>query len=200
MKSYIVSAVKNVLYFRAELPADRFGNAYYPELVDSSPNARRNVSEKWNGLDVKWELAPSCKSAVFSDAMGFGKTIRGMETLVSDATRKVLSEHLEGECVFLPITLSGSTEKYYFLYITRLLDCLDERTSRFSREIPGMPTLISVPRFRESDVSGYLFRIGGGRYQFDYDFATERFWGLVKHLGLKGFCFRENLGSEQYCL
>lgn len=200
MKSYIMSGEKGLIYFNAELPADRFGSIFYPELSNPHPLSRHESAQHWKVLEVRWELAPSVKKPDFLPCLGFGKIIRGMETLVSDRARDALFRFIGAECEFLPVKLANSPEGYSFIYVTRLLDCLDPKSSRFGRDIPGFPTPVSVPKFNEDRVSGYLFRIGSERFQFDYDFATEQFVELVKRLGLTGFKFRESLASAQFCV
>lgn len=198
MKAYLCTGDLRSVYVRVDLKeVARRGTRWYPELTESDPDARRRAVHAWEPLSLWW-LPPDGKEAFFDDVVGFGG-IRGFETLVSARARDLLLPYVESECAFLPVEISGAPLRYFVLYVTRLVDCLDKDRSRFGRPAPSLPTPISIPRLREDSVSGYLFRLqGGGGYQFDYDFGTESFVALVRTLGLRGFRFREDPGAKTF--
>ena len=197
--AHILSAEKGQVYFQDPCGGGRHGNAWYPELSSSEANCRRSAALNWITLEISWTVGETqAKPAVWADALGFGKTIRGFETLVSESARNILLPYIGGECLFLPVEIPEAPTRYFVLYVTRLLDCLDSRTSRFSGENPFGPRLVSLPSLKSEKVNGFLFRLMGGLgYQLDYDFATDEFITLVRGLGLRGFKIQRQRGSSE---
>jgi len=197
--AHILSAEKRQVYFQYPGGSGGHGDAWYAELSSGDADCRKCAALTWRTLEILWAVGENQTApAVWSDALGFGKTIRGFETLVSESAREVLTPYIGGECQFLPVEIPGAPTRYFVLYITRLLDCLDTRATRFSGQNPFGPRLVSVPSFKSESVNGFLFRLIGGRgYQLDYDFATDEFIELVRGLGLGGFKIQRQRGSSE---
>ena len=199
MGAHILSAEKRQIYFQYPGGSGRHGNAWYPELSSGDADCRTCAAITWKPLEISWSVGENQTAPTgWADALGFGKTIRGFETLVSESAREVLTSYIGGECQFLPVEIPGAPMRYFVLYVTRLLDCLDTKTTRFSGQNPFGPRLVSVPSFRSESLNGFLFRLMGGRgYQLDYDFATNEFIKLVRGLGLRGFKIQRQRGSSE---
>lgn len=197
MKAFLMSGRMSDVYLKADLKeTSSLGARWYPELDSGDISARELVVPNWTPISM-WFVAPDDgRRPRFTDAVGYG-AIRGIGTFVSARARDVLAPVVASECHFLPVEVRDAPTRYYAMYVTRLLDCLDVARSRFGRPPTNLPAPISVPRLIDSRVSGFLFRlVGGCGYQFDYDFATERFVELSRSLGLSGFRYREDLASR----
>jgi hypothetical protein len=126
----------------------------------------------------------------FPDAINISYIYHGVRMIISEKSRQLLQPFIGSESVFLPVILEQSPEKYWALYVTKILDCLDVERSKFGRMLPKS---IRQYHFLEEKLKDtYLFRLPG-HYDFldSNDFATQAFLNLVLDLGLNGFEFWE---------
>jgi hypothetical protein len=202
MKSYLMSGTfKNSYLECSGAFYESHGDDFFPELFDDNLECRKTVQiANWTSIEIKWSPPDDARRKVkFSHAMGL-PGIRGFHTVVSEEARRILEPYVAGECIFLPVSVPGSGSNYYILYVTRLIDCLNLERTKFGRiASSGLPATISIQKLNCENVDGFIFRLAGGRgYQFDYDFATDKFVDLVTERKLSGFRFREDMGSPEF--
>lgn len=145
-------------------------------------------------------LPPEGKARFFtSDALSSPHRTFGVDTFVSAKAREKLESHLLGECEFLPVVMENVQQPYFALWVTRVVDALDRDRAKLTplTYLPGKggaahPLRIDRYAFtpqRTADL--HLFRLPGRDLaeQSMNDFATDKFVGLAKELGLSGFQF-----------
>jgi hypothetical protein len=174
---------------------------FLAERDNPDPMCRCKKADEWNEIALQphpgYNHQPS-QNLHFNDAINASNAVQGASIIVSDHAKQLLIPHVSGECVFLPVRLEQAPQKYWLMYVTNVLDCLNVKDSKFiRRRFP--PNGVKYYTFEADKLENiYLFRFPG---HFDYledkDFATQRFLDLIQQLGLSGFEFWELNKSEQ---
>ncbi|KAB2839811.1 MAG: hypothetical protein F9K47_15105 [Burkholderiales bacterium] len=142
---------------------------------------------------------PEDKSHKFKilDAISSVHVSFGVDTFVAERAVELLAPHLGDECEFIKAPIAGAPQTYYAMWVRHVLDAVDFRLCQLKEvtyyEKAGKhPFRLRSYEFKQ-DVVGerYLFRLIGHNLTDDslHDFATDRFLGLVKRLGITGFRF-----------
>lgn len=166
---------------------------FYAERGSTDPECRLKAANMWKSIRLV-PFADTAKKDVegenLPDAINITYIYHGIGIIVSEHAKQLLEPFLQNECVFLPMILENSSQRYWVLYITKILDCLDEERSKFGRISPKS---IRKYFFHEEMLENtYLFRLPGFHEYLDSnDFATQSFLDLVQRLNIHGFEFWE---------
>lgn len=156
---------------------------------------RWRKAEEWKEIELRPYPGYNYKEGEafhFNDVINASNSVLGAGIIVSNRAKLELAPHIERECVFLPVNLTQAPQKYWMMYITNVLDCLNIKNSKFSH-IRFPPKGVRYYSFDVEKLENvHLFRLSG---HFDYledrDFATQRFLDLTQKLGIRGFEFWE---------
>jgi hypothetical protein len=165
---------------------------FCPELLTSDVNARAQAPAF--PIWARHTLKPVGKRQTFiaADAIqGMGSWIGG-DLFVSQTAAQALASHLKGQCIFVPAALENAPEPYYLLWVTTIVDALDEQRSMTKTVAESERKRVYEYVFREDAESGpFIFRLPGARYTLDSleNCCSDRFVELVASLGLDGFNF-----------
>jgi hypothetical protein len=110
---------------------------------------------------------------------------------------RLLEPRVRDDCVFVPALIDNAPNPYYLVWITKLVDALDEAGSLLKPvEYVGRdgrrPNRIYEYVFKAEKISDlHLFRLPGLRYSVDSlkNCCTQRFVDLVTELKIDGFVF-----------
>jgi hypothetical protein len=166
---------------------------FLAERDNSDPMCRWEKAKEWKEIDLLPYPGYSYEEGEpfrFNDVISAGASILGASIIVSDQARLKLMPYIGKECVFLPVHLLQAPQKYWMIYITNILDCLNIKDSKFTNKLYP-PRRIKHYSFDIKKLANvYLFRLPG---HFDYlddkDLATQRFLDLTQNLGIGGFEF-----------
>lgn len=140
------------------------------------------------------------KTPLFLDAHSILHHPFGFSNCVSQRFVDHMARHLEGQCEFVPAEVEGAPSPYFILWVTQMLDALDEEQTIFSapRSYAGGARSIIRAKFKEQVIGkNLLFRLPGKRYfAQDSDYATEPFIELCQRYGLTGLEFMETFTAE----
>lgn len=166
---------------------------FFAERENADPDCRLKIARTWENIRLFPYPSDETKHKIeqyFPDAIGISYVYHGIRTIVSEKARQLLKPFISSECVFLPMTLEQSPQKYWVLYVTNILDCLDSKQSKFGRMTPK--GIRSYHFLEEKLENTYLFRLPGHyEYLDSHDFATPAFLNLVQDLKIHGFKFWE---------
>jgi hypothetical protein len=138
------------------------------------------------------------KTPLFLDAHFVFSHPFGFVSCVSQRFMECMAPYLSGQCVFVPVEVAGAPAPYFILWVTRILDALDEEQTRVATSWKDGRKVIARAKFREEVVGGsLLFRLPGKRYfAQDSDYATEPFIELCQRHELTGLEFMETFTAE----
>ncbi len=168
---------------------------FLAERNNSDPMCRLRKAEEWEEIELQPYPGYNYKEGEpfhFNDVINASNSVLGAGIIVSDHAKLKLAPHIKHECVFLPVNLMPAPQKYWMMYITNVLDCLNIKNSKFSH-IRFPPKGVRHYSFDVEKLENvHLFRLPG---HFDYledrDFATQQFLDLTQMLGIRGFEFWE---------
>jgi hypothetical protein len=168
---------------------------FLAERNNPDPMCRWRKAEEWKEIELQSYPGYNYKEGEafhFNDAINASNSVLGAGIIVSDQAKLELTPHIKHECIFLPVNLTQAPQKYWMMYITNVLDCLNIKNSKFSH-IRFPPKGVRHYSFDVEKLEKvHLFRLPG---HFDYledrDFATQRFLDLTRKLGIRGFEFWE---------
>jgi len=168
---------------------------FLAERNNPDPMCRWRKAEEWEEIELQPYPGFNYKEGEpfnFNDVISASNSVLGADIIVNNQTKLKLAPYLEHECVFLPVNLTQAPQKYWMMYITNVLDCLNIKNSKFSH-IRFPPKGIRRYSFDVEKLENvHLFRLPG---HFDYlearDFATQRFLDLTLKLEIRGFEFWE---------
>lgn len=138
------------------------------------------------------------KTPLFLDCHFIYSHPSGFSSCVSYRFVECMSPHLEGQCEFIPLEVEGAPTPYFILWVTRILDALDEEQTIFTKPREDGRRVIVRAKFKEPVVGdSLLFRLPGKRYfAHNADYATAPFIELCKQYELTGFEFMETFTAE----
>jgi hypothetical protein len=166
---------------------------FFVEYKNSDPMCRLKRSQEWYEIVLQPYPGFNHKQGqdfYFGDVIRARNIVQGAGIMISDFAKTRLEPYIQHECAFLPVNLLQAPQKYWFIYITNILDALNIEKSQFKSN-RFSPKTVKYYSFDSNQLENvYLFRLPG---HFDYlgdrDFATLRFLELTQKLELKGFEF-----------
>ena len=138
------------------------------------------------------------KPPLFLDSHSIYSHPSGFNSCVSQRFVECMAPHLEGQCEFVPVEVEGAPTPYFILWVTRILDALDEELTIFTKPREDGRRVIVKAKFNEQIVGdSLLFRLPGRRYfAQDSDYATAPFIELCQRYELTGLEFMEDYTVE----